>query len=101
LYEGFGFTVLEAMACRTPVVCSSSTSLPEVAGKAALYFDPNKPEQMAAQLLRAYSDDSVRESLIADGCTNLLRFNWAETSRKTLAVYCQALQLPLPRAAYA
>jgi glycosyltransferase involved in cell wall biosynthesis len=101
LYEGFGFTVLEAMACGTPVVCSSSTSLPEVAGKAALYFDPNKPEQMATQLLRAYSDDSVRESLIADGCTNLLRFNWAETSRKTLAVYCQALQLPLPRAAYA
>jgi glycosyltransferase involved in cell wall biosynthesis len=101
LYEGFGFTVLEAMACGTPVVCSSSTSLPEVAGKAALYFDPHKPEEMAIQLGRAFSDESVRASLIADGRSNLLRFNWAETARQTLAVYHAALQLPVPRAAYA
>ena len=101
LYEGFGFTVLEAMACGTPIVCSSATSLPEVAGKAALYFDPHKPEEMAAQLLRALSDDAVRASLIANGRSNLMRFNWAETARQTLAVYCQALQLPLPKAAYA
>ena len=101
LYEGFGFTVLEAMACGTPVVCSSATSLPEVAGKAALYFDPDKPEDMAAQLGHAFSDDSVRAALIADGRQNLLRFNWEETARQTLAVYHQALQLPLPKAAYA
>jgi glycosyltransferase involved in cell wall biosynthesis len=101
LYEGFGFTVLEAMACETPVVCSSSTSLPEVAGKAALYFDPQKPEEMAVQLGRAFSDDAVRSSLIADGRRNLLRFSWSETARQTLAVYHAALQLPLPRAAYA
>ena len=69
LYEGFGFTVLEAMACGTPVVCSSATSLPEVAGKAALYFDPHRPEEMAVQLGRAFSDDAVRTSLIADGRT--------------------------------
>jgi glycosyltransferase involved in cell wall biosynthesis len=101
LYEGFGFTVLEAMACGAPVVCSSSTSLPEVAGKAALYFDPHKPEEIAIQLGRAFSNDSVRASLMADGRSNLLRFNWAETARQTLAVYRQALQLPLPKAAYA
>lgn len=101
LYEGFGFTVLEAMACGTPVVCSSATSLPEVAGNAVLYFDPHKPEEMAAHLLRALSDDAVRASLIADGRTNLLRFNWAETARQTLEVYHQALRLPLPRPAYA
>jgi len=100
-YEGFGFTVLEAMACGTPVVCSSATSLPEVAGKAALYFDPQKPEEMAVQLGRAFSDDAVRSSLIADGRRNLLRFSWSETARQTLAVYHAALQLPLPRAAYA
>ena len=101
LYEGFGFTVLEAMACGTPVVCSSSTSLPEVAGKAALYFDPYEPEEMAAQLGSAFSDDAVRASLIANGRSNLLRFNWAETARQTLAVYHAALQLPVPRAVYA
>ena len=101
LYEGFGFTVLEAMACGAPVVCSSATSLPEVAGKAALYFDPQKPEEMAVQLGRAFSDDAVRSSLIADGRRNLLRFSWSETARQTLAVYHAALQLPLPRAAYA
>jgi len=101
LYEGFGFTVLEAMACGTPVVCSSATSLPEVAGKAALYFDPHKPEEMATQLFHASSDDAMRASLIADGHSNLLRFSWEETARQTLAVYHQALQLPVPKAAYA
>jgi len=101
VYEGFGFTVLEAMACGTPVVCSSATSLPEVAGKAALYFDPHKPEEMVVQLHSAFSDEAVRASLIANGCSNLLRFNWAEPARQTLAAYHQALQLPLPRAAYA
>lgn len=101
LYEGFGFTVLEAMACGTPVVCSSATSLPEVAGKAALYFDPHKPGEMAAQLRIAFSDDAVRASLIANGRTNLLRFSWEVTARQTLATYYHALQLPLPRAAYA
>lgn len=101
LYEGFGFTVLEAMACGAPVVCSSATSLPEVAGKAALYFDPHKPEEMAARLRRVFYDDGLRAALIADGRSNLLRFNWAETARQTLTVYQQALQLPLPKAAYA
>lgn len=100
-YEGFGFTVLEAMACGAPVVCSSATSLPEVAGKAALYFDPHKPEEMASQLRRAFSDDSLRTSLMADGRSNLLRFSWEETARQMLEVYYQALQLPLPRTAYA
>jgi glycosyltransferase involved in cell wall biosynthesis len=101
LYEGFGFTVLEAMACGTPVVCSSSTSLPEVAGKAALYFDPHKPGEMAAQLRSAFSDDAMRKSLIANGRSNLLRFSWEVAARQTLAAYYHALQLPLPRAAYA
>ncbi|MGZ4842742.1 MAG: glycosyltransferase family 4 protein, partial [Candidatus Angelobacter sp.] len=100
-YEGFGFTVLEAMACGTPVVCSAATSLPEVAGKAALYCDPHNTEEMASQILRVFTDDAVRTFLITQGGQNLLRFNWKETARQTLAVYHQALQLPLPKAAYA
>ncbi len=67
LYEGFGFTVLEAMACGAPVVCSSATSLPEVAGQAVLYFDPNNSEEIASQLLRVLSDAALRTSLIEQG----------------------------------
>jgi len=101
LYEGFGFTVLEAMACGAPAVCSRATSLPEVAGKAALYFDPHDPQEMASQLVRTFSDDALRASLIEQGRQNLQRFNWAETARQTLAVYHQALRLPMPKAVYA
>jgi glycosyltransferase involved in cell wall biosynthesis len=100
-YEGFGFTVLEAMACGTPVVCLSATSLPEVAGTAALYSDPRDPEQMASQLRRVFSDAALRNALIEQGRENLRRFNWADTARQTLAVYYHALQMPLPKAAYA
>jgi glycosyltransferase involved in cell wall biosynthesis len=100
-YEGFGFTVLEAMASGTPVVCSSATSLPEVAGDAALYFDPHSPEQMASQLHRVLSDAALRDSLVERGRLNLQKFDWAETARQTLAVYYDALQMPLPKAAYA
>lgn len=101
LYEGFGFTVLEAMACGAPVLCSRATSLPEVAGKAVLYFDPHDPQEMASQLVRAFSDDALRAALIEQGRQNLQRFNWAETARQTLAVYHQALRLPIPKAVYA
>jgi glycosyltransferase involved in cell wall biosynthesis len=100
-YEGFGFTVLEAMACGAPVVCSSATSLPEVGGTAVLYADPHAPEEMASQLLRVTSDEPLRASLIERGHQNLQRFQWADTARQTLAVYHHALQIPLPKAAYA
>ena len=83
------------------MVCSRATSLPEVAGKAALYFDPHDPEEMASQLVHVFSDHALRDSLMEQGRQNLQRFNWAETARLTLAVYHQALQLPMPKAAYA
>ena len=101
LYEGFGFTILEAMACGAPVACSRATSLPEVSGKAALYFDPHDPEEMSRQLGRVFSGDALRASLVEQGRQNLQRFSWAETARQTLAVYHQALRLPVPKAVYA
>jgi len=83
------------------VVCSRATSLPEVAGKAALYFEPHDPEEMASQLVHVFSDDALRASLIQEGRQNQQRFSWAETARLTLAAYHQALRLPMPKAAYA
>jgi glycosyltransferase involved in cell wall biosynthesis len=82
-------------------VCSSATSLPEVAGLAALYADPHNPEEIAIQLLRVLSDETLRAALIERGTQNLQRFNWADTAMQTLAVYYHAVAMPMPKAAYA
>jgi glycosyltransferase involved in cell wall biosynthesis len=91
LYEGFGFTVLEAMACGTPVVCSTETSLPEVAGGAAWYANPRVPEEFGDALFRVFTDPTLRMSLIAKGAENLKRFCWERAAAQTLAVYEFAL----------
>ena len=95
LYEGFGFTVLEAMACGTAVVCSDETSLPEVAGEAALYANPGNPEEFAKAMHGAFTNDNLRRALIAKGRKNLRRFCWANAAKETLAVYQEALGVSL------
>jgi glycosyltransferase involved in cell wall biosynthesis len=95
LYEGFGFTVLEAMACGTPVVCTGETSLPEVAGDAALYADPRSPKDFAAALHIVFTNAGLRNTLIEKGRRNLLRFKWENTAKETLAVYRDALRTAL------
>jgi glycosyltransferase involved in cell wall biosynthesis len=97
LYEGFGFTVLESMACGTPVVCSGETSLPEVAGDAALYADPRNPEEFAQALHNAFTNASLRDALIEKGKKNLRRFSWANAAKETLGVYQEALRISLRR----
>src|SRR5579884_457505 len=101
LYEGFGFTVLEAMACGVPVVCSSATSLPEVAGDAALYFNPQDEAELARALDKVFTDSALRAALIEKGRENLLRFSWNKTAAQTMAVYYRALQMPVPGAVFA
>ncbi|MCU1309726.1 MAG: mshA 5 [Candidatus Angelobacter sp.] len=101
LYEGFGFTVLEAMACGVPVVCSTAASLPEVAGQGALYADPRNPEEFAGALHRAFFDPEVRKLLIENGRNNCQRFSWENAAQQTLAVYHEAVSTPHPEAAYA
>jgi glycosyltransferase involved in cell wall biosynthesis len=98
LYEGFGFTVLEAMACGVPVVCSTATSLPEVAGDAALYADPQKPQEFAGALSRAFANDGLRKQLIDSGFKNCARFSWDCAARNTLAAYHHAAGLPMEKA---
>ena len=86
LYEGFGLPVLEAMACGTPVICSNTSSLPEVAGDAALLVDPYQPEALAQAMLRLVMDGELRGELVARGLQQARRFSWRRCARETLAV---------------
>jgi len=92
LYEGFGLPVLEAQQAGVPVVCSTAGSLPEVAGAAAVFFDPYSVEDMADKIARVVRDPALRAELRQKGLANVQRFSWEQTARKTLAVYEYACQ---------
>lgn len=85
LYEGFGFPVLEAMACGTPVICSNSSSLPELAGDAALLIDPLDSAALARAMRRLIADADLRASLIARGQQRLGVFTWERAAAGALA----------------
>jgi glycosyltransferase involved in cell wall biosynthesis len=87
LYEGFGLPLLEAMACGAPVISSSVSSMPEVAGDAALFADPGDAEAFAAQALRLLRDASLRQKMVDAGIERARRFNWRSTAEATLALY--------------
>lgn len=90
LYEGFGMTPLEAMACGAPVACSHTSSLPEVIGEAGLTFDPTQPHAIAAACLRILSDDALRARLRRAGLARAAQFSWRRTAQATLEVYRSA-----------
>jgi glycosyltransferase involved in cell wall biosynthesis len=89
LAEGFGLPVLEAMIRGTPVACSNATSLPEVAGEAALYFDPNDAAAITASLTRLLEDAELRRRLSEAGRERARRFSWDATARATLESYAR------------
>jgi len=86
LYEGFGLPVLEAMACGTPVLCSNVSSLPEVAGDAALLVDPLDVKSMAEAMNRLLQDEGLRSQLVERGYRQVRQFSWERCARETLAV---------------
>jgi glycosyltransferase involved in cell wall biosynthesis len=86
LHEGFGFTVLEAMACGTAVICSDGGSLPEVAGGAALIVPAKDTAALAQAITRVAADDDLRRTLIMQGYRNLNRFSWNRAAKQTLEV---------------
>ena len=86
LYEGFGMPVLEAMACGTPVVCSNTSSLPEVVGDAALLVDPLDVGELAAALARVLDDAELRTELIQRGFEQAKGLSWEKCARETLDV---------------
>src|SRR5258708_2200223 len=93
LIEGFGLAVVEAMGRGTPVVCSRAASLPEVAGDAALYFDPASAEELADTIEKLLSSSELQESLRAKGLERARQFTWEESTRKHVELYRRLLGL--------
>ena len=89
LYEGFGFPVLEAMACGAPVVCSNVSSLPEVAGDAALLAPPTDDEALAAAIKRILTEPGLASALSTKGFAQANRFQWERCARATVEIYRQ------------
>ena len=97
LFEGFGIPVLEAMRSGCPVICSHSTSLPEVGGNAVLYFDPTSPEELFAHLWTMAglaANSQLRRKLTAAGVKQARSFSWRRTATETLDVLKQAAARP-------
>ncbi|RLJ73893.1 glycosyltransferase family 4 protein [Pedobacter alluvionis] len=91
LYEGFGIPVLEAFACKCPVMLSKQGSLPEVGGDAAIYFDPENKEEIRNALLTLIENPIYREELISKGNKRLQKFSWDRTFEETANLYQQIL----------
>jgi len=91
LYEGFGLPILEAMACGTPVITSNTSSMPEVAGDAALLVDPLKEYQIEKAIVRILSDPDLSKTLTEKGLKRAAQFSWQKTALDTLAVYNKIL----------
>ncbi|MBI3307215.1 MAG: glycosyltransferase family 4 protein [Candidatus Omnitrophica bacterium] len=87
LYEGFGIPILEAMACGTPVLTSTVSSLPEVAGNAAYLVDPLNTDAIAQGITELSKNEQLRSELRQKGFEQIKRFSWKETARQTLEVY--------------
>lgn len=89
-YEGFGMWILEAFECGVPVAVSNNSSLPEVGGEAAIYFDPSKREEIKQAIWKVLSDPKLAEDMVNRGYKRLKDFSWEKCARETLEVLIQA-----------
>jgi len=96
-YEGFGLPVLEAMACGTPVVCSNTSSLPEVAGDAALLVPPDDVRGWSEAIARVLTDDALRAQMRERGLAHAAHFTWEQAARQTADLYCRVANRPKAR----
>jgi glycosyltransferase involved in cell wall biosynthesis len=86
-YEGFGFPVLEAMACGTPVIGANAASIPEVIGDAGILFDPSSDRDLTGAIRSVLSDRALRDSLREKGMQRAKLFAWNRCAEKTINVY--------------
>ncbi len=91
LYEGFGIPILEAFACRCPVVCSNTGSFPEIAGDAAVYFDPGNIDSVQDALRRIIERGDLRENLIRKGRERNGKYSWERTAQMTHELYVDTM----------
>ena len=92
LFEGFGLPPLEAMACGTPVITSNVSSLPEVAGEAALLIDPQNQSSIEAALLAVTTDQNLRKRMREQGLEQAKKFTWQAAAEKTLQLYQESFE---------
>ena len=86
-YEGFGIPPLEAMAMKTPVIASASSSIPEVCGDGVLYFDPNNQKEMTEKMQEVFFDEEIRKSLIKKGFERIQNFSWEYSAKNIIEVF--------------
>jgi len=87
LRESFGIPMLEAMACGVPVITSNTSSMPEVAGSAALIIDPFKPEEITEAIIKLVDDEDLREKIILKGLEQAAKFSWKAMAKSVLDIY--------------